>query len=89
MSKRNASVRAQENNTVAYNLEHLSAYEFQTLYNIQFIEDPDTKEGIVFDPVLDKVFQSVSEWSAFMMQENEWEEMGNKYEDEYGQLGEY
>jgi hypothetical protein len=89
MSKRNASIRAHENNTVAYDIEHRSAYELQTLYGIQFVEDPDEKTGLVFDPVSDKVYQSISEWSAVMAQDSEWSNMGSEYEDEYGQLDDY
>lgn len=81
--------RVHESGGIAHDVQHLSARELQDLYGIQFIEDPDSKSGRVFDPVLNKEFAKLSDWVAEQVQQEEWSGMAHEttnarpFDDEY------
>jgi len=73
-------VHAHEASTIDYDIKHRSAIELQELYGIEFFEDPDSKLGRVYDPVLHKEFGSLSEWAATQVQDEEWSELAHAHQ---------
>jgi hypothetical protein len=76
MSRRH-SIVANESNSLIYDIEHLSAVELNRLYGIEFFEDPDSKMGRVYDPVIQKDFESLQEWSLTQVEEETWSDLTN------------
>lgn len=76
MSRRH-SIVANESNSLIYDIEHLSAVELNRLYGIEFFEDPDSKTGRVYDPVIQKDFESIQEWSLTQVEEETWSDLTN------------
>ncbi len=66
---------------VLHDINHLSAEEVETLYGIVVEE-----AGIVFDPVENKRFSSISEWAEFEaeLDEMEFSESFGHGKQEYG-----
>ena len=61
-----------ESDTLEYNVQHSSSEELEQLYGIQFIENPGTKKGKVYDPVSGKEYPSLAEWMIDQVEEEEW-----------------
>lgn len=80
---------ANDANSLVYDIEHLTAQELTKLYGIEFFEDPDSKIGRVFDPVSQKEFPSLLDWSAAQAEEDEWSDLSNDADNLYGYDEEY
>jgi len=66
MSKHNHSVVAQEITFIVNEVNRLPEDEVKSLYGIELLET-----GKVFDPTYDKTFESVSEWAAFNVEQDD------------------
>jgi hypothetical protein len=64
-------------NTLAHDINHLTAPEISNLYGVEFFEGPEVKTGKVFDPTSNKEFESIQEWAADQDQQEEWDDMSN------------
>jgi len=88
MSRRH-SILANDANSLVYDIEHLTAQELTKLYGIEFFEDPDSKLGKVFDPVAQREFPSLLDWSTSQAEEGEWSDLVNVPENIRGYDEEY
>ena len=76
------------NSTLEHDAKHRSAQELEELYGIQFLQDPDSKLGPLYDPVSCKEYPSLLEWMAEQAQEEEWAEYDDletfgRFDDDY------
>ena len=68
MSRQNHHAISSDVEHILHDINHLTTEEAETLYGIVF-EDG----GIVFDPVENKRFNSVSDWAEFEAEQDEME----------------
>jgi len=81
MSKHYHGVTASDVAFIVSEVNRLTLEEVKIVFGIEILE-----EGKVFDPVYDKTFESVSEWAAFNIEQDdmEYEEHFSKdYDGEY------
>lgn len=66
MSKHNHGVIAQEVAFVIGEVHRLSEEEVKSLYGIELLE-----KGKVYDPTYNKTFDTVGEWAAFSLEQDD------------------
>ncbi len=66
MGKYNHSVMSQEITFIVSEISRLSKEDVKSIYGIDMLED-----GKVFDPTYDKTFDTVGEWAAFNVEQDD------------------
>jgi len=68
MSRHNHHAISSDVEHILHDINHMSVSEVENLYGIVFEEN-----GVVFDPVENKRFNSVSDWAIFEAEQDEME----------------
>lgn len=64
-----------EAETLEHDVNIMSTEELESFYGIQFIENPGTKKGKVWDTVFQKEYPSLSDWVTTQLELDKWSDV--------------